>query len=276
MSRRGVVLVTGVLAWLSMSTTGEGQARRPPPPRPAVPLVADDSEIPALERDAVPPGLGTALPRCITCDPPVWPSPVSEPWRFRLHLVADASGKVATARIVQVLAGDPLARPVGPMGDVDRSLREAPTARAGQAVLGAVRQWQLAPPAHAPMLLVIDVGVEQPESATAAASQEARPSSAQRVPLKIGAGVPPPRKLVDVPPVYPADALAARITGIVTIEAVIGISGEVTQAHVVSGVPLLDDAALAAVRQWKYTPTVVDGVPVPVIVTVKLNFSLSK
>ena len=71
-----------------------------------------------------------------------------------------------------------------------------------------------------------------------------------------------------MPPAYPAEAIAARITGTVTIEAVIDPAGNVTSARVLQGVPMLDDAALAAVRQWKYTPTLVNGEPVAVIMTV--------
>ncbi|MGH9314024.1 MAG: TonB family protein [Vicinamibacterales bacterium] len=94
-------------------------------------------------------------------------------------------------------------------------------------------------------------------------------------PIRITQGVTPPRRIVYVQPVYPTIAQANRITGRVVIEAIIGPTGEVQSARVVQSVPLLDQAALAAVRQWKYTPTLLNGVPVSVILTVSVDFKLA-
>ena len=58
------------------------------------------------------------------------------------------------------------------------------------------------------------------------------------------------------------------------IEATIGPDGKIADAHVVRSIPLLDAAALDAVRQWEYTPTLLNGVPVSVIMTVTVSFSL--
>src|SRR5262245_6698535 len=63
-----------------------------------------------------------------------------------------------------------------------------------------------------------------------------------------------PRKIVDVHPVYPEVARLARVEGTVVLEAVLDTSGTVTQLRVLRSVPLLDQAALTAVRQWRYTP----------------------
>jgi len=93
-------------------------------------------------------------------------------------------------------------------------------------------------------------------------------------PVRVGPNVPPPAKLVNVTPVYPADAQAARIQGVVIIEATIGTDGKVSNARVLKSVPLLDEPALAAVKQWEYEPTRLNGVPVPVIMTVTVNFTL--
>jgi protein TonB len=76
-----------------------------------------------------------------------------------------------------------------------------------------------------------------------------------------------------VKPVYPAIAQTARVTGSVTIEATIGEDGKVSDAKVVRSVPLLDQAALDAVRQWEYMPTLLNGVPVPVLTTITVNFT---
>ena len=69
-------------------------------------------------------------------------------------------------------------------------------------------------------------------------------------------------------------ARAARVSGVVILETVIGPDGRVTDVKILRSVPLLDDAALEAVRQWEYTPTLLNGVPVPVIMTVTVNFQL--
>ena len=95
----------------------------------------------------------------------------------------------------------------------------------------------------------------------------------QTGPLRIGGQVKAPERLKYVAPAYPAAALEARVSGTVIIEATIGTDGSVTEAHVIRSIALLDQAALDAVRQWKYTPTTLNGVPVPVIMTVTVNFT---
>ena len=73
---------------------------------------------------------------------------------------------------------------------------------------------------------------------------------------------------------HAAIAQSARVQGIVIIEATIGPSGAVQDAKVLRSIPLLDQAALDAVRQWQFTPTLLNGVPVPVIMTVTVQFTL--
>ena len=75
-------------------------------------------------------------------------------------------------------------------------------------------------------------------------------------------------------PLYPAIAQSARVQGIVIIEATIGADGRVTDVTVLRSIPLLDAAALTAVRQWEFSPTLLNGIPVPVIMTVTVNFTL--
>jgi protein TonB len=69
-------------------------------------------------------------------------------------------------------------------------------------------------------------------------------------------------------------AKTAKVQGLVMIDATIGKDGKVTQAKVVQGVPLLDEAALAAVKQWVYAPTLIGGVPVDVVMTVTVSFAI--
>jgi periplasmic protein TonB len=93
-------------------------------------------------------------------------------------------------------------------------------------------------------------------------------------PVRVGGAIRPPVKINSVNPVYSAIAQAARVQGIVIIEATIGEDGHVTNARILRSIPLLDQAAVDAVRQWQFTPTLLNGVPVPVIMTVTVNFTL--
>jgi protein TonB len=93
-------------------------------------------------------------------------------------------------------------------------------------------------------------------------------------PVRVGGNIKPPTKTRDVRPVYPPIAQSARVQGVVIIEATIGADGRVKEAKVLRGQPLLDQAALDAVKQWTFTPTLLNGVPVPVIMTVTVNFTL--
>ena len=93
-------------------------------------------------------------------------------------------------------------------------------------------------------------------------------------PIRIGGTIAVPTKVRDVRPDYPAEARAANVSGVVIVEAVIDANGAVADARVLRSIPLLDEPALAAVRQWQYTPTLLNGVPHPVIMTVTINFQL--
>lgn len=100
------------------------------------------------------------------------------------------------------------------------------------------------------------------------------PPAPPLAPVRVGGRVQEPKKLKAVPPVYPDAAVASRIEGVVILECLISPQGRVTEVKVLRGVPLLEEAALDAVRQWIYTPTLMDGVPVPVIMTVTVRFDL--
>jgi periplasmic protein TonB len=83
-----------------------------------------------------------------------------------------------------------------------------------------------------------------------------------------------PRKIADARPLYPEIARAARKEGTVILEAVLDPTGRVTQLRVIRSVPLLDQAALDAVRQWRYTPSLYGGRPVSVLMTITVHFTL--
>jgi TonB family protein len=93
--------------------------------------------------------------------------------------------------------------------------------------------------------------------------------------VRVGGSIKEPRNLTHVNPVYPDVARQARVQGVVIMECTIDAQGKVSDVRVLRGVPLLDAAAIDAVRQWEYTPTLVNGVPVPVIMTVTVSFRLA-
>ena len=92
--------------------------------------------------------------------------------------------------------------------------------------------------------------------------------------VRAGGNIKAPTKVVDVRPVYPEIARTARVQGVVICEALIGSDGKVTDAHILRSIPLLDEAALDAIRQWEFTVTLLNGNPVPVIMTTTVNFTL--
>lgn len=93
--------------------------------------------------------------------------------------------------------------------------------------------------------------------------------------VRVGGQIKEPKKVHNVSPAYPDIAKQARVQGIVILECTISPQGKVTDVKVLRGIPLLDQAAIDAVKQWVYTPTLLNGVPVPVIMTVTVNFKLS-
>ncbi len=98
--------------------------------------------------------------------------------------------------------------------------------------------------------------------------------SASREPLPVGGRVPMPQRLVTAQPVYPGIAKAGKVQGTVEVAIVIDAFGNVGQTKIVKSIPQLDSAAVEAVKKWKYSPTVVNGVAVPVSMVVHVAFAL--
>jgi periplasmic protein TonB len=93
-------------------------------------------------------------------------------------------------------------------------------------------------------------------------------------PTRLHQGMTAPHKIVDVPPVYPPIAQRARVEGVVILEAVIDAQGRVASVRVLRSIALLDEAAVDAVKQWRFTPALLNSEPVPVVMTVTVNFTL--
>jgi TonB family protein len=102
------------------------------------------------------------------------------------------------------------------------------------------------------------------------------PQTPGRQPLRVGGNVRAPRKEVHVRPVYPPAMREAGLTGVVPIEAIIGRDGTVSSVRVLSAQvhPDFAIAAVDAVRQWRFTPTLLNGEPVEVVMTVSVRFDL--
>ena len=93
--------------------------------------------------------------------------------------------------------------------------------------------------------------------------------------LRVSSSMQQAQLITQIRPVYPKLAIAARIAGTVVLQAVIGKDGSIQNLQVVSGPPLLTRAALDAVAQWRYRPTLLSGVPVEVATQIDVNFTLN-
>ena len=148
-----------------------------------------------------------------------------------------------------------------------------------EAALNAIRNWRYQAPANGP--IAFDVRVHfQTDGETSAVQNTGMvgtPLSSKinaAGAVRVGGTIKAPVKVKDVRPEYPAIAMQARVSGMVIIEARIGPDGAVEDAQVLRSIPLLDQAALDAVRQWRFTPTLLNGVPTAVIMTVTVNFTV--
>jgi TonB family protein len=103
-----------------------------------------------------------------------------------------------------------------------------------------------------------------------------KPAPAQKIPKKIiiSAGVAGGLLIRATPPIYPPIAKAARVFGTVELKIIISKSGSVEEVHVVSGPAMLQQAAVDAVKQWRYTPYLLNGEPVEVETTANVAFTL--
>jgi protein TonB len=93
-------------------------------------------------------------------------------------------------------------------------------------------------------------------------------------PRRIGGDLQAPALLHRVDPDYPGVAVAGKVSGTVILEATVNEAGAVTDVKVLRSIILLDQAAIKAVKQWRYQPLMLNGQAVPFILTVTLTFSL--
>jgi TonB family protein len=294
----------GVAAWAD--TLQSAGTASPVSREEAEALVADDPEMTPLEREgfvnglladppkSLTPGGEDEIPKAATKLPPDVIAELTAAGgrgRATVHLVVGESGDVIETRYVRPTPGR--------TGESNFPLNAY---GAWAAELG--RLWRFEPPTAAPYSLILDLShivndkgttYEWKLRKTGRLVQHARPAEvgAGKRPVaegrgRVAAGAPagtakvvrvgeemqPPKKIQHVDPIYPSEAQASRVQGVVVVEATIGTDGSVTDARILKSIPALDQAALDAVMQWRYTPTLLNGEPVVVVMSVTINFTL--
>ena len=246
--------------------------------------VAAQSQAGPAERQAKPITPENPIPRRTFAVTPQNPSiETSGMVVVSVRVVVDRQGRVAEARS----AG------VGARGGRGATLEAVtpPSEAFLKAAIDAVKQWQYDPPADGP--IAFDVTFAFMPGAEPRMMQHGTPAvfggavGAGVIPpapppppgwpasaVRVGGNMKVPVKTKHVAPVYPAIAQSSRVQGVVIAELVIGGDGKVQDARILRSIPLLDQAALDAVKQWEFTPTLLNGSPVPVIMTATVQFTL--
>ena len=248
-----------------------------------------------LERSAVPITPENPVPRRVSVVHAEYPAEAVAAGvtaRISVQITLDETGGVAEARVRTIDVNNPRAVAERVTAAVDASagavqFEGAEAQQLGEAfkasALAAVRQWRYDPPYQAPISFPVTISF----SLGATENSQGVPPPPPPAPRKHqiikwtpdgvlhvdGAG-DPPRQIKHVAPVYPPLARAAGIAGVVVLEAVVGPEGRITHARVLRSLPLLDQAALDAVKQWEFTPTLLNGEPVPVLMTLTIDFRL--
>jgi protein TonB len=234
------------------------------------------SEPGPLERDAKPITPENPIPRRTRTVRPSYPpeaAAVGVRASVTLRVTLDHLGTVREARTM----GVPILGAIPPGTPPDGGAFTAGLLALIQSAKDAVALWQYEPPADAPIAFDVVIGfTTEAVGDVIAQTAPRREALTPDDPPRVGSALAqrPPVKVKHVNPVYPADAREKKITGVVILEARIEPDGRILDARVLRSIPELDDAALDAVKQWEFAPTVVDGVPTPVTMTMTVQFSL--
>lgn len=146
----------------------------------------------------------------------------------------------------------------------------APSGQVGGVIGGAVT----AKPAQQELRQKAEETGKEPSGVIAAKpAQPEKPEELKDV-VKATGDIKPPRLIKKVQPVYPEGARKSGVEGIVILEVTTDKTGKVAAVKVLRSVPLLDEAAIEAVKQWEYEPVLINGQPRPLVFTVTVNFKL--
>jgi len=266
---------------LTQTVNAQGRAAAPP-----LAAVAAQSPVGPLERQAKPITPENPIPRrTFSVTPQNPPEDPGGPVIVSVRVVVDRQGRVAEARS----GGSRAIGGRGGRGGVPQAVAE-PSDAFVKAALDAVRQWQYEPPSDGPIAFDVSFAFTPGSEARLMMHGAAATFTAFGAPpppppapapgwtsggaVRVGGNMKQPVKTKHVAPVYPPIAQSARVQGVVILKTIIGTDGRVADARVLRSIPLLDQAALDAVRQWEFTPTHLNGVPVPVIMTMTVQFDL--
>jgi protein TonB len=264
--------------------TGSWSAVSAFPLRTAVSLSAQLSTGPGtLEQRAHKVTPENPVPRRIHYEAPVMPDGADVTGAtVAMKVTLDDVGRIAEARPTEIVVKAPNFE-VNVAGDnfrgqLERDLAGRPAETAAvarqaveafvQAAITSVRAWRYDPPAEAPLTFGITIRFGDAPEKMIFSPKESTTA------LHVGGVIKPPVKIQDARPVYPQEARAAGVTGVVILEVRIGVDGGIEDARVLKSIPQLDQAALDAVRQWKFLPTLMNGQPTAVIMTVTINFDM--
>jgi TonB family protein len=252
----------------------------------------------ALERRANPITPENPIPRRVSSEQMTYPPEaalVQAAGQIALQVTLDELGRVAEARPVHFGITSPVMElsSVGLSVGTERlrdKLRGTVLRSAGntaqllevydaiaRAATDSVKQWRYDAPFRAPISFPITFRFgSEPPPIERAIEVAPEPMTSNDGVLRVGGTIAVPKKVWDVRADYPAVAKAAGVHGIVIVEARIEPDGSVGSARVIKSIPLLDQAALDSVKQWRFTPTLLNGNPIAVVMTVTINFSLAE
>jgi len=261
----------------------------PPPPAPPVRFVATPPPPPSWLPPVPSGGIAGTQAEPIPTASALPPGPPPKPQKSVAGMIIAALVVVAAlggggyygysrwgAKEVQpgatAAAAQPPAAVQRPPGQVKPS-QPQPSGKLGNTPPASVSNGIVPPrPAQLPAGEPAPLRPAPPAVAPAAPSGTSTPAAQK---ISVGGNVQKAMLIRQVPPTYPPLAKQARVSGEVRLRLVVGTDGAVKEVTVVSGHPLLIQAAIDAVRQWLYRPTVVNGVPVEVLTEVAVNFTLT-
>ncbi|MGH9175196.1 MAG: energy transducer TonB, partial [Vicinamibacterales bacterium] len=136
----------------------------------------------------------------------------------------------------------------------------------------SVLQSRYEPPVEGP--LAFDLTIHFAGNPTSTAQRVSPDSPLADGAIRVGGGIAAPRKIRDARPVYPPEAQEAGVEGVVVAEIRIDPNGRVAGSRLLRSVAMLDQAALDAIHQWEFEPTLLNGQPTPVAMTVTVQFTL--
>jgi TonB family protein len=235
-------------------------AEAKPSVAPASAAQQDDEKVAPPKREPIRVGGGIQESKLIYKVVPVYPEK------------AKREGLQGTVKLTVIINEDGLVYEIRTNPDNNPILEEA--------AIEAVKEWKYSPTLMlgepVPVMATVTVTFRLSDSPPALPSSPASAGSMPRrsEPIKVAGDVQESKLIRKVDPVYPSLALKARVQGKIILTVIINEEGFVSDITVVSGHPLLSEAAVDAVRQWQYSPTFLNGEPVPVVATVTVVFNL--